>query len=120
MSWEPTTEVTAEQIFAWDKEDFAARMKLPNALPIRRGYMGLLRIVPGTICDVEAIEDAVFAQGYRVRFWRGVVPGVPEREGIAVEKEDAAERAHWGKTAPERKPGPYVCSRMRDAMKERS
>jgi hypothetical protein len=117
MGWELTAEVTADQVFEWAQEEWDRQDWFP--LPkMRRVYLGLIRIVPGTICDIEAIEDAVFARGYRVRFWRGVASGVPDREVIEVEKADAAERAQWGKQAPDRNPGTHICSRMRGTKKE--
>jgi hypothetical protein len=112
MGYEATTEVTAEQVFAWAQENYDRQ----TGFKMRRGYCGLMRIVPGTACDIEAVQDAVYSHGYRVVFWR-FGDGRPH-EVCAVEKADAAERAHWGKPAPERKPGPYVCSRMRDAKEE--
>ena len=115
MGYEATTEVTAEQVFAWAQEDMAAQRKEQGEfLYLRRGYCGLLHVREDG--HVDAAQDAVYSHGYRVVFWR-FEDGRP-REVCAVEKADAAERAHWGKPAPERKPGPYVCSRMRDAKEE--
>lgn len=116
MGYEATTEVTADQVFAWAQEDWDRQEPIPYlGLKMRRGYMGLVRMAEGG-GDIEAYQDAVYSHGYRVVFWL-FVDGRP-REVCAVEKADAAERAHWGKPVPERKPGPYVCSRMRAARGE--
>lgn len=83
MSWEPTTEVTYEQVFAWFKQDFAEQMKQPYALPIKRSYMGLVRMNEERTKAV-AYQDADYARGYRVIYWR-FNDGRP-REVCAVEK----------------------------------
>lgn len=107
MGYEATTEVTAEQVFAWAQEDWDKQEPIPGiGLKARRGYCGYVK------ADGSAYQDAVYSHGYRVVFWQ-FEDGRP-REVCAVEKADAAERARWGKPAPERQPGPHVCSRMRD------
>jgi hypothetical protein len=94
MGYEATTEVTAEQVFAWAQERWDADMaayqnqghgdlkgyRLP---PMRRGYVGLVRMAEGG-GDIEAYQDAAYARGYRVIYWR-FVDGRP-REVCAVEK----------------------------------
>jgi hypothetical protein len=106
MGYEATTEVTAEQVFAWAQEDWDRQ----TGLKMRRGYCGYVK------ADGSAFQDAVYSHGYRVVYWR-FTDGRP-REVCAVEKADAAERARWGKPKAPTGPRTYGCSRMRAAQGE--
>jgi len=117
MGYQPTTEVTAEQVFAWAQEDWDKQKPIPFLnFKCRRSYLGLVRMAEGG-GGIEAYQDAAYSHGYRVIYWQ-FTDGRP-REVCAVEKADAAERAHWGK--PKVPPGPrkYGCSRMRDLERRR-
>jgi hypothetical protein len=118
MGYDPTTEVTAEQVFAWAQEEWDKQQAIPSlGFKIRRGYCGMMRIVPGAACDIEAVQDAVYSHGYRVVFW--AFDDGRSREVCAVEKADAAERAHWGKQKEPTEPQKYVCSRMQGLERRR-
>jgi len=87
--WIPTDEVTSEQMFEWDKEcraeqkrkeeESRARLKESNSwkdfyLPVRRVYLGLVKN------DLSDVQDAIWARGYQMVYWRN------SREVVSIRK----------------------------------
>lgn len=75
--WVPTTDVTPDQMFEWDKEDTQRqreqyerrkdRYKTVTFPCIKRAYFGLIK---SNGAEVEDVQDAIWSHGYRMVYWR--------------------------------------------------